>query len=104
MCIVSANTLPSFRQIFGGEIVIPPLLERFRYLFRVHSIFWGEKNIQKNRQTRAQLNSISVDWKKMQKHIYGEAKKSEKEKFQISRFRKKNWIHTFEKNIWIPVI
>lgn len=32
---------------------------------------------------RAQLKWFSVDWKKVQKHICGEAKKSEKEKFQI---------------------
>lgn len=56
MCIVGANTLRAFHQFFGAEIVIPALLERFRYLFRFHSIFWGGKNMQKNRQTRAQLN------------------------------------------------
>ena len=38
---------------------------------------------------RAQLKWFSVDWKKVQKHICGEAKKSEKEKFQIFEILKK---------------
>ena len=51
---------------------------------------------------RAQLKWISVDWKKVQKHICGEVKKSKKEKFQILEFfEKKIEFQDFEKKIEI---